>query len=100
MLFSAVHLGDPDVLPRIPLLAFLGALMCVLYERTGSLAAPIALHVLNNALAFSTATDLETRKRSVSPRRSHVAGVYLLATRGARIPDREVERPLLAGAQG
>jgi uncharacterized protein len=101
VLFGAVHLGDPDVLPLIPLLAFLGALMCVLYERTGSLAAPIALHVLNNALAFSSATDLDNPEAVGLPLgAAMLLAVYLLTTRRARAPGRDEERPLLTGAQG
>lgn len=57
-IFGLIHLTDADTAPLVPLLAVLGALMCVLYERTGSLAAPIALHVLNNTLAFSLADDV------------------------------------------
>jgi membrane protease YdiL (CAAX protease family) len=34
-------------------LAVLGIILCWLYERTGSLIPPIAMHLVNNALAFS-----------------------------------------------
>jgi membrane protease YdiL (CAAX protease family) len=34
-------------------LAVLGAMLAWLYERTGTLWAPIALHAANNALAFA-----------------------------------------------
>jgi membrane protease YdiL (CAAX protease family) len=53
ILFGAVHgLSAPavDLLP----LAFLGFALCVVYERTGSLYPCIALHVLNNAIAFGS----------------------------------------------
>jgi membrane protease YdiL (CAAX protease family) len=51
LLFGAVHgLSAPavDLLP----LGFLGFVLCLLYEWTGSLYPCIALHVLNNAIAF------------------------------------------------
>ncbi|HVC84426.1 MAG TPA: CPBP family intramembrane glutamic endopeptidase [Solirubrobacteraceae bacterium] len=51
VLFGAVHgLSAPavDLLP----LAFLGFVLCIVYERSGSLYPCIALHVLNNAIAF------------------------------------------------
>ncbi len=51
LLFGAVHgLSAPavDLLP----LAFLGVVLCLVYERSGSLYPCIALHVLNNAIAF------------------------------------------------
>jgi CAAX protease family protein len=51
VLFGAVHgLSAPavDLLP----LAFLGFVLCILYHRSGSLYPCIALHVLNNAIAF------------------------------------------------
>jgi membrane protease YdiL (CAAX protease family) len=52
LLFGAIHL-DPDrpaafLLP----LAFLGFLLCVVYWKTGSLYPCIALHAVNNAIAF------------------------------------------------
>ena len=58
VIFGLIHLSDAEAAPLVPLLAVLGALMCVLYERTGSLAAPIALHVVNNTIAFSVADDV------------------------------------------
>lgn len=58
LIFGSVHLTDADTAPLIPMLVVLGALACVLYERTGSLAAPIALHVVNNTIAFSFAANV------------------------------------------
>lgn len=101
VLFGAVHLGDPDVLPLIPLLVLLGALMCVLYERTGSLAAPIALHVLNNALAFSTTADLESPASVGLPVGAvMLLCVWVLATKRGTSPSGRDRTPLPAGAQG
>ena len=50
--FASVHWSGPDTLPLLPPLALLGALFCLVYERTGSLWPAIALHALNNAIAF------------------------------------------------
>jgi membrane protease YdiL (CAAX protease family) len=50
--FGAVHgLGSTPVVYLVPL-AFLGFLLCLLYQRTGSLFPGIAVHVVNNVLAF------------------------------------------------
>ena len=49
VLFAAPH---PQVTALMPLAA-LGALLAWMYERTGSLAAPVAMHVLNNGLAIA-----------------------------------------------
>ena len=37
----------------LPLLAVLGVLFCLLYERTGSLYPGIALHAVNNSVAYA-----------------------------------------------
>ena len=50
-LFGAAHLANGDFAVA-GLLAFFGILLAFLYERTGSLGPPIALHMLNNALAM------------------------------------------------
>ena len=52
LLFGAIHL-DPDrpAAFLVPL-AFLGFLLCIVYWRTGSLYPCIALHAINNAIAF------------------------------------------------
>lgn len=49
--FGAVHLGSAPIGDIVPL-AFFGAVLCALYQRTGSLYPGIALHALNNSLAF------------------------------------------------
>jgi hypothetical protein len=52
--FGAVHiLGSP--LTALPVLAVLGFVFCLLYEKTGSLYPCIALHAINNSLAFGYA---------------------------------------------
>ena len=55
VVFGAIHYTDPKTLSLLPILAVLGFLFCLLYERTGTLLAPIALHSINNAIAYSSA---------------------------------------------
>lgn len=51
-LFGSIHLAGGNF-AAAGLLSVLGVLLAWLYERTGSLWAPIALHAVNNALAFT-----------------------------------------------
>ncbi|MGH2847001.1 MAG: lysostaphin resistance A-like protein [Thermoleophilaceae bacterium] len=53
LLFGAIHYSGPDTLGILPPLAVLGFVLCLLYERTGSLYPVIAFHSLNNAIAFA-----------------------------------------------
>jgi CAAX protease family protein len=53
ILFGLVH-GSFVILP---VLAFLGVALCWVYERSGSLFPCIAIHVLNNTLAYGAGTD-------------------------------------------
>jgi hypothetical protein len=55
--FGSIHYAGSDTLSLLPVLAVLGVIFCLLYERTGSLYTVIALHSLNNAIAYSQATD-------------------------------------------
>jgi membrane protease YdiL (CAAX protease family) len=52
VLFGLVH----GALVIVPVLAFLGAVLCWTYERSGTLFVPIALHALNNAIAYGATT--------------------------------------------
>jgi membrane protease YdiL (CAAX protease family) len=54
LLFGVVHydFSGADALLFIPPLALLGVLFCLVYERTGSLYPVIAMHALNNAIAY------------------------------------------------
>jgi membrane protease YdiL (CAAX protease family) len=58
LVFGAIHYGfdGADGLLILPPLAFLGAIFCLVYEKTGTLWATIGLHALNNAIAFSAQT--------------------------------------------
>jgi membrane protease YdiL (CAAX protease family) len=53
VLFGLVH----GSLVIVPVLAFLGVALCWVYERTGSLFPCIAIHVLNNTIAYGGTTD-------------------------------------------
>jgi membrane protease YdiL (CAAX protease family) len=56
ILFGLVHAGSTPW-EVLPVLAILGVIFCLVYERTGSLFAVIALHALNNTLAFGVTTE-------------------------------------------
>ena len=51
LVFGAIHVGSAPAPYLVPLAVF-GLLLCLLYWRTGSLYPCIALHALNNCLAF------------------------------------------------
>ena len=51
LVFGAIHVGSAPVPFLVPLAVF-GFALCLLYWRTGSLYPCIALHALNNSLAF------------------------------------------------
>jgi uncharacterized protein len=54
VLFGVIHydFSGADALLILPPLAVLGFIFCLVYERTGSIYPTIALHALNNAIAF------------------------------------------------
>jgi uncharacterized protein len=51
LVFGAIHLGSAEAVFLLPL-AFFGFALCLLYHRTGSLYPCMALHCMNNSLAF------------------------------------------------
>ena len=51
LVFGAIHVGSAEAAFLLPL-AFFGFTLCLLRERTGSLYPGIALHCMNNSLAF------------------------------------------------
>lgn len=53
LLFGAIHVTSSPIGYLLPLAAF-GVILCLVYWRTGSLYPCIALHALNNAIAFGT----------------------------------------------
>jgi membrane protease YdiL (CAAX protease family) len=58
-LFGVIHydFSGADALLFVPPLATLGFLFCLVYERTGSLYPVIAMHALNNAIAFGVTVE-------------------------------------------
>lgn len=56
IVFGAIHLGSSPVGFTVPLAIF-GIGLCVLYEKTGSLYPCIALHALNNSIAFGVSQE-------------------------------------------
>jgi len=58
LLFGAIHWdfsGDGALI--VPPLAALGFMFCLVYARTGSIVPTIALHALNNAIAYGVSVD-------------------------------------------
>jgi uncharacterized protein len=55
-IFGAIHFENADMAVILPVLAMLGVIFCLIYEKTGSLFATIGLHSLNNFLAFGVET--------------------------------------------
>jgi membrane protease YdiL (CAAX protease family)/uncharacterized RDD family membrane protein YckC len=51
-IFGLAHFG-PGNLAAVGQLAGLGLILCLLYEKTGSLWPPILVHTINNAIAFA-----------------------------------------------
>jgi membrane protease YdiL (CAAX protease family) len=56
LLFGAIHYEGPKTAALLPVLAVLGFIFCLVYERTGTLFATIALHALNNTIAYGAGT--------------------------------------------
>jgi membrane protease YdiL (CAAX protease family) len=51
LVFGSIHIGSAEAAFLLPL-AFFGFALCLLRERTGSLYPGVALHCMNNSLAF------------------------------------------------
>lgn len=60
LVFGAIHFTGSDSLTILPVLAVLGAVFCLIYEKTGSLYTVIGLHALNNMVAFGAQTGGDT----------------------------------------
>lgn len=56
LIFGGIHAGSSPVEFLVPLAVF-GVVLCLLYVRTGSLYPSIALHAINNSIAFSVPQD-------------------------------------------
>jgi uncharacterized protein len=59
LLFGIIHFdfSGADALLIVPPLAALGFIFCLVYEKTGSIYPTIALHALNNAIAFGVTVE-------------------------------------------
>jgi uncharacterized protein len=53
LIFGVFHFTGADSIGVVPQLALLGFALAWLYEETGSIYPPIAVHAVNNALAFA-----------------------------------------------
>ena len=56
-IFGLFHYTGPGSLGVLPQLAVLGFALCWVYDRTGSIYPTMAIHALNNALAFAILTS-------------------------------------------
>ena len=59
LLFGIIHFdfSGTDALLILPPLALLGFLFCAVYEKTGSLYPAIAMHAINNSIAYGAQAD-------------------------------------------
>ena len=56
VVFGSIHYENPHTAVILPVLAVLGVIFCLVYERTGTLFSTIVLHAINNALAYGVET--------------------------------------------
>jgi membrane protease YdiL (CAAX protease family) len=56
-IFGVFHYSGAGSLEVLPQLALLGLVLCWVYEQTGSIYPTMAMHALNNALAFAILTS-------------------------------------------
>ncbi len=56
VVFGMIHYTGSSVLTILPILAVLGFVFCLVYERTGTIFATIGLHAANNWAAYATQT--------------------------------------------
>jgi membrane protease YdiL (CAAX protease family) len=57
VIFGLIHYDGSNTLVALPVLALLGLVFCLVYEKTGTLFSTIALHALNNTIAVGVSTD-------------------------------------------
>ena len=57
LVFGLIHFTGPDTLELLPILAALGFMFCLVYERTGTLYTVIGLHAFNNSIAYGVETE-------------------------------------------
>ena len=56
LVFGGIHAGSADIAFLVPL-GFFGSALCLLYVKTGSLYPCIAVHAVNNSIAFCSSQD-------------------------------------------
>jgi membrane protease YdiL (CAAX protease family) len=93
LLFGLVHLGSAPLLDLVPL-AVLGFALCLLYRRTGSLYPCIALHSLNNSIAFGSLANWNWDWQIPLLMVGALAVIVLLAVVLTRVGVISPERPL------
>ncbi len=56
LIFGALHIAGSKLI-FLPILALFGTILCLLYQFSGTLYAPIVLHATNNTIAMTNALD-------------------------------------------
>lgn len=85
-LFGLIHAGSAPV-GFLPPLAVFGALLCLVYVRTGSLYPCIALHCLNNSIAYGVSIDWDWQIPIVFVGSLTLLGAAAVAVRRRAGPD-------------
>lgn len=68
VVFGVIHWDfSADGALLVPPLAALGVIFCLVYERTGSIYPVIALHALNNSIAYGVAVEDATVSLAIGP---------------------------------
>ncbi|MDQ3992117.1 MAG: CPBP family intramembrane metalloprotease, partial [Actinomycetota bacterium] len=57
LVFGLIHFTGAETLELLPILAALGFMFCLVYERTNTLYSVIGLHALNNSIAYGFETE-------------------------------------------
>lgn len=57
LVFGLIHFTGSETLELLPILAALGFMFCLVYERTGTLYTVIGLHAFNNSIAYGAETE-------------------------------------------
>jgi membrane protease YdiL (CAAX protease family) len=93
LLFGLVHVGSAPLLDLVPLAA-LGFGLCLLYRRTGSLYPCIAVHSLNNSVAFGQLANWNWQWQIPLLAVAALAAIALLVLALTRAGVITAERPL------
>jgi uncharacterized protein len=93
LLFGLVHVGSAPLLDLVPL-AVLGSALCLLYRQTGSLYPCIAVHSLNNSIAFGSLANWSWQWQIPVLVVAALAAIALLVVVLTRVGVISPERPL------